>query len=176
MSFELIPLGDFGAFGVKSPKMLDSRGWMQRIYQISSQFPDFKIEQISWVTNPKKYTLRGLHFQEDSFAETKLVFCTVGKVFDVGVDLRQGSATYLKHFNLDIGPRSDFQAVLIPKGFAHGYLTLERDSSLVYLMDNAFSPKDSGGLRWSDEMLQIPWPKMPKVISERDKSWPKILK
>ena len=175
MSFELIPIGDFGVFGVKSSKISDSRGWMQRVSQHISLFPEFRVREVSWVTNPKKYTLRGLHFQKGQFAEAKLVFCTVGKVIDVGVDLRQESPSYLKHFMLEIGPNSEFQGVLIPKYFAHGYLTLERSSSLIYLMDSSYSPRESGGLLWCDEMLQISWPRAPKVISERDKSWPKIL-
>ena len=175
MKFELIPIEDFGAFGIKSSRISDSRGLMQRIYQNDSGFPDFKVQEVSWVSNLKKFTLRGLHFQKGEFSETKLVFCTRGKVFDVGVDLRQKSKTYLKHFTLEIGPDSEFQGVLIPKDFAHGYLTLKRNSNLIYLMDNSFSPRDSGGLLWNDEVLQIAWPNTPKIVSERDKSWPKIM-
>lgn len=174
MSLELIPIGDFGAFGIKSEIISDARGLMLRIYQNVSLLPDFKVMEVSWVLNPQKLTLRGLHFQKNEFSETKLVFCTVGKVLDVGVDLRRESKTYLKHFALEIGPSCEFQGVLLPKGFAHGYLTLKRNSSLIYLMDNSYSPKDSGGLLWSDEALQISWPKTPRVISERDKLWPKI--
>ena len=174
MSLELIPIGDFGAFGIKSGSISDARGLMLKIYQNGSLFPDFKVREVSWVLNPKKFTLRGLHFQKNEFSETKLVFCTLGNVLDVGVDLRRESKTYLKHFALEIGPSLEFQGVLLPKGFAHGYLTLKRNSSLIYLMDNSYSPKDSGGLLWSDEALQIAWPKTPRVISERDKLWPKI--
>ena len=176
MSFELIPVGNFGAFGVKSSEVTDSRGLMARIYENSSQIPDFKVREVSWVSNLKKFTLRGLHFQKGEFSETKLVFCTIGKVLDVGVDLRPESETYLRHFALEIGPHSDFQGVLMPRDFAHGYLTLRRNSNLVYLMDNSFSPSNSGGLLWNDEVLQIPWPHAPKVISERDQTWPKIAK
>jgi dTDP-4-dehydrorhamnose 3,5-epimerase len=176
MSFELIPIGNFGALGVKSSKVSDSRGSLARIYENSSLIPDFKVQEVSWVSNLRKFTLRGLHFQTGEFSEKKLIFCTIGKVLDVGVDLRPDSESYLKHFTLEIGPSSEFQGVLMPKNFAHGYLTLERNSSLVYLMDNSYSPSNSGGLLWNDEMLQISWPHSPKVISERDKSWSKITK
>ena len=175
MSFELIPIGDFGAFGIKSPAFSDLRGLMLRVYRKSSAVLDFKICEVLWVSNIKRFTLRGLHFQTGEFTETKLVFCVEGKVFDVGVDLRRESATYLKHFTIEIGPGSEFQGVLLPKGFAHGYLSLKRKSSLVYLMDKAYSPENSGGLLWNDEALQISWPKMPKVISKKDRLWPKIL-
>lgn len=176
MSLELIPIGDFGAFGIKSGRIADARGLMLKIFQNGSLFPDFKVREVSWVLNPKKFTLRGLHFQKNDFSETKLVFCTLGKVLDVGVDLRRESETYMKHFALEIGPSSEFQGVLLSKEFAHGYLTLKRNSSLIYLMDNSYSPKNSEGLLWSDEALKIAWPKTPRIISERDKSWPKISK
>ena len=176
MRFELIPVGNFGAFGVKSSKNIDSRGLMARIYENSSQIPDFKVREVSWVSNLKKLTLRGLHFQRGEFSESKLVFCTIGKVLDVGVDLRPDSESYLKHLALEIGPHSEFQGIFIPKDFAHGYLTLKRNSSLVYLMDTSYSPSESGGLLWNDKTLQISWPHAPKVISERDKSWPEIMK
>ena len=176
MSFELVPIGDFGAYGVRSPNIKDSRGLMVRVFQNSSLLPDFYVEQVSWVFNAKKFTLRGMHFQKNDFSETKLVFSTHGKVLDIGVDIRPDSPTYLKHFSLEIGPDEKIQGVLLPKGFAHGYLTLKRNCSLIYLMDNLYSPENSSGLLWNDEALKISWPRTPRVISERDKLWPKILK
>ena len=174
MSIDFFPIQGFDAYLIKSTQQKDSRGSMQRIWESMENLPDFEIKGVSWVSNPKKYTLRGLHFQLGEFAETKLVFCTSGSVFDVGVDLRRESSTYLNHFGFEIGPDHEFQGILLPKGFAHGYLTLSRNSNLVYLMDRPYSPKDSSGINWSDKSLGIRWPKKPKVMSVKDGSWPII--
>jgi len=174
MSIQLSPIPNFGAFSIKSDPNSDSRGSMQRIWQSVSELSDFSIKEVSRVTNPRKFTLRGLHLQEGNSAENKIVFCTFGRVFDVGVDLRKDSPTYLKHFSIEIGPTSKFQGVLIPAGFAHGYLTLERKSDLIYLMDKPYNPQQASGALWSDPAFGIQWPRKPKLLSEKDSSWPII--
>jgi dTDP-4-dehydrorhamnose 3,5-epimerase len=174
MNFQLTPISDLGAFAIQSNLATDSRGSMQRLWQSVSEFFGFTVNEVSHVTNPKKFTLRGLHFQEGSSAENKIVFCTSGQVYDVGVDLRKHSHTYLKHFSIEIGPASKFQGVVIPAGFAHGYMTLKRKSDLIYLMDKPYNPQYSSGALWSDPAFGIEWPRKPKLLSEKDRSWPTI--
>jgi len=174
MSIRLVPVSGFDAFLIQSTMHSDSRGSMQRIWENLDSFNYLQIREISWVSNPRRYTLRGLHFQTGISAETKVIFCTSGTVFDVGVDLRKDSPTYLKYFAVEIGPYSKYQGVLMPKGFAHGYLTLRRNSKLVYLMDQQYDKQNSSGVLWSDETLKISWPKKPRVLSNKDKSWPVI--
>lgn len=174
MSFSLIPLANFGVYAIKSDLKQDERGSLHRIWQSGEKNLNFECSQVSIVSNPEKFTLRGLHFQTGTFAETKIVFCTSGKVFDVGVDLNPDSDSYLKNINLEIGPGCEFQGVYFPRGFAHGYLTLEQNCDLVYLMDRPHDSNHSSGILWSDRSLQIPWPRKPMKISKKDMAWPVV--
>ena len=108
----------------------------------------------------------------EPFSENKIVECISGKVFDVVVDLRMESHTYGKHLEIEIGPLESHIGLFIPAGFAHGYLTLETDSTLIYFMDKEYSAENSAGLLWRDPNLSINWPFEPSLISERDLQWP----
>jgi dTDP-4-dehydrorhamnose 3,5-epimerase len=116
-------------------------------------------------------TLRGLHYQEAPFEEVKIVRCTRGGIYDAILDLRPGSRTYGKHFGtvLDEENRS---MLYIPKGFAHGFLTLADDTEVFYQMSEFYSSESARGLRWNDPAFGIPWPAPVVVISERDRSYP----
>lgn len=166
------PLGLKGVFGIQASEYLDHRGSLFRLWD-KEIFPvEFNIFQISYITNPRSGTLRGLHFQIDPFEEAKVIQCVSGKVFDVLIDLRKTSDTYGAHLEVEIGPNSLFQGLIVPVGFAHGYLTLESNSDLIYFTDKAYSSKHSRGIIWSDSGLGINWPEVPEFISERDKFWP----
>ena len=161
-----------GAFGISSPINLDFRGSLTRLWDLDSSPVNFNLVQSSIVHNPTSGTLRGLHFQSEPFAENKVIECVGGKVFDVLLDLRVGSPTSGEHLALEIGLGCDFLGVFVPSGCAHGYVTLETNSTLVYFMDKTFTPEHSSGIRWNDPALKIPWPIVPTLISERDTNWP----
>jgi len=116
-------------------------------------------------------TLRGLHYQHAPAAEAKLVRCTRGRVFDVALDVRPASPTYLQHVAtiLDADSR---RALYVPEGFAHGFLTLEDDTELTYQVSAEYSPQAEDGVRWDDPAVAIPWPIEVRVISDKDEAWP----
>ena len=121
--------------------------------------------------NPQRGTLRGLHLQLGPTPEEKLVRCTRGRVHDVVVDLRAGSASYMKWAAFELDAPSG-RAVFIPAGCAHGFLTLEPDSELMYLMTVRYDPQHQHGVRWNDPALAIAWPFAPLVIGKRDRNFP----
>lgn len=127
--------------------------------------------QVNILTNTQKGTLRGLHYQEEPHAEDKLVHCIRGSLFDVMVDLRPASPTFGQIYSevLKLG-----NALLIPKGFAHGFQTLEDDTHLLYFCSEYYEPKAASGISWCDPELNIPWPLEPTILSEADQNWPTL--
>lgn len=115
-----------------------------------------------------KGTLRGLHFQLNPKAQTKLVRCTKGSIYDVAVDIRQGSPTFGKWFGIELTAENNKQ-LLIPQGFAHGFMTLTDDAEVQYKCDNLYSPEHDGGILWNDPEIGIEWPlEITPVLSEKD--------
>ena len=123
----------------------------------------------SW--NRRRGTLRGMHWQAAPKEEPKLVRCTAGRVYDVAVDLRRGSATYLKWFGVELSANRR-NALFIPCGFAHGFLTLSDDSEVYYQMGAVYDSALQQGARWNDPSFGIAWPFEPAVISGRDSGYP----
>lgn len=118
--------------------------------------------------------VRGLHFQRPPHSETKLVRAIAGAVFDVFVDLRRGSATFGEWDAVELS-REKHNAVLIPKGFAHGFCALTDGAVVSYLVDSAYAPASEGGLAWDDPGLAIPWPLTgAAVVSAKDRAWPRL--
>ncbi|MDR2695445.1 MAG: dTDP-4-dehydrorhamnose 3,5-epimerase [Deltaproteobacteria bacterium] len=115
--------------------------------------------------------LRGLHYQTPPAAQTKLVWVSRGAAFDVAVDLRRASPTYGKSYGLEL-TAENFLRLLIPRGFAHGYMTLEPGTEFHYKVDHYYSPEHEGGLRWNDPALLVDWPKREPIMAGRDKNWP----
>jgi dTDP-4-dehydrorhamnose 3,5-epimerase len=150
----------------------DERGSLTRIWEQNSPMSQFGICQSSYVVNPLTGTLRGIHFQLGTNWEFKIVQCIAGKVFDVVVDLRANSNTYKKYLAVNIGPDCEYQGLLIPPGCAHGYLTQENNSSLIYFMDKSYSKDQVCGIRWNEPELNIKWPSTPTLISQQDLNWP----
>lgn len=169
---EFVPLEIPGVYGIKANSQTDSRGSLTRIWEKVSALDNFKLSQSSFVTNPIAKTLRGLHYQAAPYSENKVVYCISGKVFDVIVDLREKSSTYKHHITVELGPREKYLGLIIPSGCAHGYLTLEDFSTLLYFMDREYSRDFSRGIFWNDSGLAIRWPSEPVLISERDLGWP----
>jgi dTDP-4-dehydrorhamnose 3,5-epimerase len=131
----------------------------------------FTTAQINLSGNLSAHTLRGLHYQKAPFAEPKFVRAVRGRAYDVVVDLRDGSATRNQWLALVLDSRA-MNGVFVPEGCAHGFLTLEDDTELLYQMGRPFVEGQGEGVRWNDAAFGIVWPALPAVISPRDASYP----
>lgn len=166
-----------GLVRIKRMPSVDARGYFSRMY-CEKEFQDAgileKFVQMNLCFNEKKGTLRGLHYQLEK-QEDKVVSCVRGKVWDVCVDLRTDSPTYKSYRAYELSEENG-QMLFIPKGCAHGYLTLEENSQLVYLMSEFYIPGNDAGYRYDDPAFQIAWPLPPEdfVISEKDQNLPYI--
>ncbi|MCZ4279392.1 dTDP-4-dehydrorhamnose 3,5-epimerase family protein [Kiloniella laminariae] len=163
-----------GLFLCELEAFSDERGFFARAFcskEFSDKATDFKVSQINLSGNVNRGTLRGLHYQAAPLPDPKVVRCIRGAVWDVVVDLRQGSPSYLKWFGTEL-TADNRKAFLIPGGCAHGFLTLEDNSELLYLMGADFVPELARGQRWDDPAFAILWPGKPVVISERDATYP----
>ncbi len=155
----------------------DERGYFMRTYD--EEIFSRQGLQTRWVQENQSLsaiagTLRGLHFQRGAGAETKFVRVLRGRIWDIAVDIREGSPTFGRHVAAELSAANN-HALYIPRGFAHGFLTLESDCLVAYKVDNFYSPSDEGGLRWNDPALGIPWPigdGAPSCISDKDAAWP----
>ncbi|MEO3433800.1 dTDP-4-dehydrorhamnose 3,5-epimerase [Inquilinus sp. CAU 1745] len=132
---------------------------------------DFVQQSVSW--NPRKGTLRGLHYQASPHGEDKLVRVTRGAVFDVAVDIRPGSPTRGRWFGVELSAENRRQ-LYIPKGFAHGFQTLLPDTEILYEMTAPFHAGSATGIRWDDPALAIGWPEAERIMSDRDLALPRF--
>lgn len=172
LNFESAPLD--GAWIMTPNPYQDDRGMMVRTFcrnELADAGIEFGIAQTNASINPRAGTLRGMHLQVDPVAKGKIVRCVRGSVYDVIVDLRPDSPTYLKHFGIELSA-DNMTSLVIPKSFAHGFLTLEDNTELHYMVDNFYTPELGRGLRYDDPALGINWPKPIEVISDADRSWP----
>lgn len=151
----------------------DNRGFLSRLWCKDdfkeSNWNDDNIVQINHTYTAKKGTIRGMHFQKKPFEEKKIVSCIRGSVFDVAVDLRKHSTTYLSWYGLELSSRNKL-ALNIPKGFAHGFQTLEDDVELIYFHSCEYNQEYEAGINPFDKKISIEWPLPVSVISEKDKS------
>ncbi|MEP7145904.1 MAG: dTDP-4-dehydrorhamnose 3,5-epimerase [bacterium] len=151
----------------------DERGIFARTY-CKKEFAqinfDKEIVQINFSYNNIKGTLRGLHYQPAPYEETKLIRCTSGKVFDVAVDLRKSSDTYLDWYGIELSPEN-MRMILIPGGFAHGFITLKDNSGLIYHHTEYYNPSAEKGIRYDDKTINIEWPVEITVISDKDNNY-----
>jgi len=127
--------------------------------------------QCNTSSNSRKGTLRGLHYQAEPRPDPKLVRCTRGRIFDVVVDLRKNSASFRRWTGVELSEHNR-DALAIPAGCAHGFLTLEDDCEVFYMMGEVYVPELARGVRWNDPAFAIRWPAEPTVIAERDATWP----
>jgi dTDP-4-dehydrorhamnose 3,5-epimerase len=146
-----------------------ARTWCTREFAAAGLPAGLVQSSISW--NPRRHTLRGMHWQAAPHAETKLVRCTRGAILDVIVDVRPGSPTWLRNVAVEL-TADNRRALLIPAGAAHGFLTLEAETEVLYQMDAFHAPEAARGARWDDPALGIRWPAPPVVISARDRAYP----
>jgi dTDP-4-dehydrorhamnose 3,5-epimerase len=158
---------------IRQERMADERGSFARVFcreEFRVHGLDAVVAQCSVSINPKGGTLRGIHYQASPYEEIKLVRVTSGAIYDVLVDLRQSSSTYLDHFGIRLSATGG-EAIYIPEGCAHGFLTLESNTEVHYQMNRPFEPRAGKGLRWNDRLFGIAWPIEPVLISERDASY-----
>jgi dTDP-4-dehydrorhamnose 3,5-epimerase len=165
-----------GAYVVEPERASDERGFFARTFDAAAfaeRGLDPAVAECSVAYNRARGTLRGLHYQRAPHEEAKLVRCTRGAAFDVAVDLRAGSATYLRWAAAELTAENG-NGFYIPAGCAHGYLTLTDDCELHYQISTAYVPAAAAGIRWDDPSVGIEWPAAPRVISERDALYPDI--
>jgi dTDP-4-dehydrorhamnose 3,5-epimerase len=168
------PLSIPGAFRIVAEPHRDERGLFARLYcpvEFALHGIEFTSTQINISASPKRHTLRGMHFQAAPHAEAKFVHAVRGRAFDVVVDLRPESASYRQWASVELDAET-LAAIFIPEGCAHGFLTLEDDTALIYQMGRSFVPGHDCGVRWNDPAFGIVWPAAPAVISERDANYP----
>jgi len=152
----------------------DERGGFARLHcpgEFAAAGHPFTPVQTSLSRNPRSGTLRGMHYQPAPHAETKLVRAVRGRIFDVALDLRADSPTYRRWVSAELSADNG-RALLIPEGVAHGFLTLEPDTDVLYQISPAFQPGHEIGVRWDDPAFAIAWPAKPSLISARDSGYP----
>lgn len=162
-----------GVVVVDVDPVLDDRGAFARLYcpaEFAGAGLEFAPSQTSLSRNTAPLTLRGMHYQPDPHGETKLVRVVRGRIFDVALDLRPGSASFGRWTGIELDALGA-RALFIPEGVAHGFLTLEPETDVLYQIAPMFEPGHGAGVRWNDPAFAIAWPSAPKVISERDATY-----
>ncbi|HNX75900.1 MAG TPA: dTDP-4-dehydrorhamnose 3,5-epimerase [Candidatus Rifleibacterium sp.] len=162
--------GISGVFIVATGQFEDSRGSFSRFFcreELGDVLAGRSIANINCSLTKQKGAVRGMHYQLPPFAEMKMVRCVKGRIFDVAVDLRTGSSTFLRWHAEELSPENK-KMMVIPEGFAHGFQALEADSEIIYLVTNTYQPKYEGGIMFNDPLVAIDWPLAPVGLSERD--------
>ena len=176
MIFEETPL--LGAYLIQLTPFTDDRGWFARTF-CKHEFAQIghhkEWVQLNHSVSNKMGTLRGMHFQIPPFSEIKMVRCIVGTVWDVIVDIRENSNTFLKWYGVELSAENR-KMIYIPEGFAHGFQTMTDDCQLIYHHSNFYTPGVESGLRFDDGLIDIQWQLPITEISERDKNHPYITK
>jgi dTDP-4-dehydrorhamnose 3,5-epimerase len=162
-----------GAFIIDLEHREDNRGFFARTF-CANEFEQHglkpSVAQCNLSFNHKKGTLRGMHYQTPPAAETKLIRCTQGAIYDVIVDMRPDSPTYLSHIGVELTAENR-RALYVPEMFAHGYQALTDGAEVVYQVGEFYTPGYERGLRYNDPILGIEWPTEVTVISEKDAAW-----
>ena len=162
-----------GAYIVEIEQLVDERGFFARTWclrELREQGLDSNLVQCSISFNHKRGTLRGMHIQLPPHAETKLVRCTQGAIYDVILDLRRDSPSYMQWHGEELTAENR-NALYVPKGCAHGFLTLADITEVLYQISDFYAPEFARGLRWNDPQFSIVWPAEVTVISERDQNY-----
>lgn len=172
MIFEETPLK--GAFTIELEKRGDDRGFFARVFCVN-EFAEHDLStrfvQVNNSRSAQKGTLRGMHYQLAPKAETKLVRCIHGALYDMILDLREGSPTFGQSFGAELSA-DNRRMMYVPKGFAHGFLTLTEDAEALYFADEFYAPELERIVRFDDPRFGIEWPAAPVVMSEKDKGAP----
>lgn len=162
---------------ILEPKIFgDARGWFMETWsarKMEAAGLNFNFVQDNQSYSAHKGTLRGLHYQTAPFAQAKLVRCTRGKLLDVAVDIREGSETFAKWVAVELTAENKKQ-LLIPRGFAHAFLTLTDDVEIQYKADNFYAPNCDGNIIWNDAEIKIDWPFAPTILADKDAKAPTL--
>ncbi|RPH40622.1 MAG: dTDP-4-dehydrorhamnose 3,5-epimerase, partial [Burkholderiales bacterium] len=151
-----------------------SRGWFARVYcerEFEAAGLTTRVAQTNMSLTKQRGTLRGMHYQAAPYAEDKLVRCVQGAIWDCIVDLRADSPTYRKWIGVELSDANG-RMLLVPKGFAHGFVTLTEDCAVTYQVSEFYTPQAERGLRWNDPAIGIRWPVPVEDMSDKDRNWP----
>jgi len=163
-----------GALVIEPERLSDDRGFFARSFcarEFEAHGLDPRVAQCNISFNPRRGTVRGMHFQRPPHAEAKLVRCTAGSLWDVALDLRPESPTFCRHFALELSAENR-KMLYLPEGLAHGYQTLADDTEVFYQVSAAYAPDHGAGVRWDDPAFDIAWPLPVAMIAERDRTYP----
>jgi dTDP-4-dehydrorhamnose 3,5-epimerase len=173
MTFEELELR--GAFVLDLERREDERGFFARTWcanELGEHGLNTRLVQANMSWNPRQGTLRGMHFQHPPHAEAKVVRATRGAIYDVIIDLREGSETYKQWVGVELSADNG-RALYVPEGFAHGFQTLVPDVEVHYLVTEFYTPEAEGGVRWDDPAFGIDWPDPANAfLSAKDATWP----
>jgi dTDP-4-dehydrorhamnose 3,5-epimerase len=172
MIFTETPIG--GVITLEVKRIEDERGFFGRIWcqkEFDEHHIDSRTMQINTAFSRRKGTVRGIHYQEPPFAETKVIRCTRGTLFDVAVDLRPSSPTFKKWFGIELSAENQ-RMLVIPPGCAHGYQTMEDATEQMYMTSEFYMPTAAKGVRFDDPEFAIRWPLPVTLISSADAQWP----
>lgn len=165
-----------GLYEIGHPLIGDARGRFTRLFcdrELACIRPDLRFAQINWSETRQRGTLRGMHYQRPPAAEAKLIHCLHGRVYDVAVDLRAGSPTFLHWHAVELAADAG-NALFIPEGFAHGFQALTDEAHLLYMHTTPWTPDCEAGLHHADPRLAITWPLPPAGLSARDAGLPQV--
>jgi len=172
MKFQPTPLK--GAYIIEQEPRTDARGFFARGF-CSQEFERAGLEtrfvQINDALSRQMGTVRGMHYQLGDAAEVKMVRCIQGSLYDVILDLRPDSPTFGQSFGAELSAENR-KMMYVPRGFAHGLITLQNDTEAFYLVSQYYSPENERGVRWNDPRFNLQWPIAAKEISEKDGKWP----
>jgi dTDP-4-dehydrorhamnose 3,5-epimerase len=163
-----------GAFAIELERRVDDRGTFARVWcarELEAHGLCARLAQCSVSTNARRNTLRGMHYSVPPHAEAKVVRCVRGAVYDVLLDLRADSPSYLSWFAETLTADNGL-ALYVPEGVAHGFQTLEDGSDVLYQMSEFYDPACARGVRWDDPAFAIEWPPGERVMSDRDRNYP----
>ncbi len=172
MKFHPTPL--HGAFTIELERKGDERGFFARFFcekEFGEQGLETHFRQVNNSLSAKAGTLRGMHYQLSPSAEVKVVRCVKGSLFDAIVDLRPDSPTYGRSFGAELNDDNRLM-MYVPRGFAHGLLTLQPDTEALYLVSDFYNFEAERGVRWNDPRFDVQWPMAPEEISAKDAAWP----
>ena len=168
-----------GAFIIEVEKLEDHRGFFARTWcenELESHGLSHGFVQINNSFTYRSGTIRGMHYQVAPYEETKLFRCIRGAIFDVIIDLRKDSPTYMDWFGIEL-TADNRKMLYVPQGFAHGYQTLADNTEILYPVSQFYNPEAERGVRWNDPAFNIDWPEKNSItISEKDKNWPNFIK
>jgi dTDP-4-dehydrorhamnose 3,5-epimerase len=175
---DILPTKLPGAYILQSKLIRDDRGYFIRLFcsdSLRKAGLESRFNQINCSLTLKAGCIRGLHYQVAPMAETKVVRCVRGRVWDVMVDLRKNSPSFLKWQGIELSEHEDTM-VYVPAGFAHGIQALENESQIVYASSVPYSPQYEKGIRFSDPLIAVQWPILPQGLSDKDSNLPLLEK